>query len=132
MTMILRNADRTIKTFSERGEDFTPQPGETLEEVEMSFASYAARLRISAGQCRGETLRLPAGTGAVQVQVACPGEENVLLEVNNDVQTIPLRDGSGSFLLPVEDGCAYMIRPHDRVRYCAAGEALMVVMVELH
>jgi hypothetical protein len=130
MVTILRNPDHTIKTYSEKGADFMLAPGEYLEEVEGSFAAYAGRLKISAGGCSGETLVLPAGTSAVEVRVTCPGRGSVTLEINNEEKGVTLQDGAGSFQLPLEDGKSYLIQPHDRREFCAAGEALLAVVVE--
>jgi xanthine/CO dehydrogenase XdhC/CoxF family maturation factor len=130
MVTILRNPDHTIKTYSEKGADFVLAPGEYLDEVEGDFAEYAGRLKISACGRSGESLVLPAGTPAVEVRVSCPGRTSVVLETNNEEKEITLENGAGSFTLALEDGKSYLIRPHDRREFCAAGEALLAVVVE--
>lgn len=130
MVAVLRNPDQTIKTFSERGEDFNLSPGETLEDVNMSFANYAARLRISAGGLSGETLRVAAGSPDVPVTITCPGRETIPILVNDEVRDITLVDGVGSFSLPVSQPAVYILKPYEQTLYCPAGEALMVVVVE--
>jgi hypothetical protein len=129
MVSIIRNADNTIKTYSEKGEDFFLAPGETMEEVEGSFADYAGRLKISANGRSGETLFLPAGTLEVEVWVDCPGKNCIALEINNEEKSVMLADGRGSFSLPLVDGMSCIIRPRDCREYCPAGEAIMVVVV---
>jgi len=129
MVAVLRNIDLTIKTFSERGEDFVLAPGETVETLDTGFAEYAGRLKISAGGRSGETLFLPAGSAEVEVLVDCPGKQSVTLEVNKDEVVIPLADWRGRFVLPLVDGTTYVIQPRYRKMYCAAGEALMAVVV---
>jgi hypothetical protein len=130
MVTVLRNPDQTIKTFSERGEDFNLLPGETLEENSLSFANYAARLRISAGGLCGETLRVAAGSADVVVSISCPGRDNVPILVNDEVLEVSLVEGQGSFTLPVSVCAVYIIKPFEQTIYCPAGEALMVVVVE--
>jgi hypothetical protein len=130
MVTVLRNPDQTIKTFSERGEDFNLLPGETIEENNLSFANYAGRLRISAGGLCGETLRVAAGSPDVMVSITCPGRENIPILVNDEVRDVALVDGQGSFILPVSVCTTYIIKPFEQTIYCPAGEALMVVVVE--
>lgn len=129
MVAIIRNADNTIKTYSEKGEDFFLATGETMEEVEGNFADYAGRLKISAYGLSGETLFLPAGTPEVEVRVECPGKNCISLEINNEEKTVILAEGRGSFWLHLVDGMSCIIRPSDRMEYCPAGEAIMAVVV---
>jgi len=129
MVAILRKADGSIKTYAEKGEDFILSPGETMNIIEESFAEYSNRLTISAGGRSGETVTLPSGTQAVQVQVSCPGEISVALNINNEETEVFMVNGWGNFQLPLEDGKTYLISPCDRLKYCAAGEAILAVIV---
>lgn len=128
MVTVLRNADHSIKSFSEQ-EDFILQPGETLETIPVSFTNFAGRLKISVEGRSGETLFLPAGTSSIEIQVRCPGEDSLILEINNEIRRVSLADGCGVFPLELSDGQTYVLRPQDRVRFCAAGEGLMIIGV---
>ncbi len=130
MVAILRNVDGTIKTFSERGEDFVLLPGESLEGMDLSFAAYAGRLRLSAGGRSGETLFVSEGMSSIDVQVDCPGQPAISLDINHEEREVALDAGRGSFSLALKSGATYIIRPHDCTQYCAAGEAVLVIVVE--
>ena len=108
---------------------FVPGTGETIEEVDMPFVAYAARLRLSVDGRRGELIRVPAGTGGVTVRVECPGEPAVRLTVNGEEREVALENGAGDLVLSCAQPGRYVIAPADRVRYCAAGEAVSVVEV---
>lgn len=129
MTVVIRNAAGEIKTFMESASGFVPEPGETLEEVPLRFAEYARRLHLSVGGRSGETIRVPVGAGAVTVRVDCPGEAAVSLRVNGEVREVVLEDGAGRVELPCDVPGRFVITPADRVRFCAAGEAVSVVEV---
>jgi len=128
MIYLIRNADRTIKTFMEQGADCILQPGETLEIAAGSFADYAARLKLSVESRSGETVQCPVGAD-VSVQISCPGQATVALEVNGAAQEIVLENGLGQLVLNGEQPGIFEIRPADRTLFCAAGEAVLTVVV---
>jgi hypothetical protein len=128
MIYLIRNADRTIKTFMEQGTDYILQPGETLEIAAGSFADYAGRLRLSVEGVSGETVRRPLGTD-VTVQVACPGQATVALEVNGATQEVELESGLGDLVLSGNQAGTFEVRPAERTLYCAAGEAVLTVVI---
>lgn len=129
MTMVIRNSAGEIKTFMESASGYVPEPGETLEEVPLPFAEYARRLRLSIGGRSGETIRVPVGEGPVNVRVECPGETAVSLLVNGEAREVALEDGAGAVELPCDVPGRLVIAPADRVKFCAAGEAVSVVEV---
>ncbi len=129
MTIVIRDSAGWIKTFMESSAGYVPEPGETLEEVPVTFAEYAGRLRLFVDGRSGETVRVPAGEGTVSVRVDCPGEVSVSLMVNDEEREIPLENGEGRVELPCDAAGRFVIAPADRVTYCAAGGAVSVVEV---
>jgi hypothetical protein len=129
MTIVIRGNEGVIKTFMESASGYVPEPGETLEEVNLPFAEYARRLRLSVDGHSGETIRIPAGVGFVNVRVECPGEAAVSLMVHGEIQVVELEDGVGGLAVPRDAPGRFVITPADRVTYCAAGEAVSVVEV---
>ena len=129
MIYLIRNADGTLKTFMEQGSDCVLAPGETLELQPGNFADYAARLRLSVDGRSGETVTRPQGTD-VTVQVACPGQISVALEVNGSTQDVVLEGSLGQLVLSGNQTGTFELRPADRTLYCAAGEAVLTVVIE--
>jgi hypothetical protein len=129
MTTVIRDSAGLIKTFMETSAGYVPESGETMEEVAESFSEYARRLRIFVDGRSGETVRVPAGEGEVNVRVECPGETTVSLAVNGEVKEVALEGGLGILVLSRNVPGRYVIAPADRVKFCAAGEAVNVVEV---
>jgi hypothetical protein len=129
MVYIVRNADRSIKTFMEKGDDYILQPGETLEVLAGEFADYASKLRIAVDGESGETIQRYHGSDDVIVQVLCPGQPSVDLEVNGVGETLALTNGAGQFVLSDEVPGTFLIQPADRTQYCAAGESVLMVVI---
>lgn len=129
MTVIIRNAQGNIKTFMEVNSGTVLEPGETLEEVALSFGSYARRLRLVVeGRC-GELVQTTAGSGTIDVRVECPGEVSVALEINGFAETLPLVEGLATLTLSREVPGTFIITPADKTKYCAAGESVCIVEV---
>jgi hypothetical protein len=129
MTTVIRDKAGLIKTFMESSTGYVPEPGETMEEVAVTFAEYAGRLRLFVDGRSGETVRVPACDQTANVRVECPGEQAVSLAVNGENKEVVLEDGLGSLSLSCSVPVRYVIAPADRVKYCAAGEAVSVVEV---
>ena len=129
MTTVIRNSAGMIKTFMESAAGYVPEPGETMEEVPVTFTEYAGRLRLSVDGRAGETVRVPAGEGTVTVRVDCSGEVSVSLKVNGEAREVALENGAGGVELPCNTAGRYVIAPADRVKFCAAGGAVSVVEV---
>ena len=129
MTIVIRDAAGEIKTFMETAAGLVLQPGESLEEVDMPFGTYARRLRLSALGQYGELVRVPAGEEAITVTVECPGEASVLLNINGLAEDVPLVNGNGTLTLGCDTPGTFIITPADRVKYGAVGEAVCVVEV---
>jgi len=130
MISITRNADGTIKTYSAKPD--TPSAlgqGETLELLDISFEEYASRLIISAWGKSGETLRMARDSGEVTVEVNCPGEISVSLDINGLEETLPLINGKAALILSTHVPGTFIIQPVDRGKYCAAGQAVLTVEV---
>lgn len=129
MIYIVRNSDRTIKTYLEKGDDYVLQPGETMEGLSMSFQQYAQRLRLTAGGRGGELVRVPKAPGTVDVKVEAPLTAEITLLVNDLVETVALTGGVGTLKLGTAQAGLFVIQPFDRTTYCAAGGALLAVEV---
>lgn len=129
MTIIIRNAMGEIKTFMETDGGTILDAGETREEIAVPFGVFARRLRLLVNGCGGELIRVSAGSGTVIVAVECPGESSVQLNINGLAEDVPLVDGRGTLLLSAEVVGTFVITPAERVKYCAAGEAVCVVEV---
>lgn len=128
MIYIVRNADGTIKTFSESG-GWVLGEGETVEEVNTTFAEYASRLVLSVNGKTGQGVKVAKGSGDVTVNVSCPGKTSVALTVNGLSETVALTGGNGSLTLMTDVAGLFVIEPADKTQYCAAGEAIAVVEV---
>jgi hypothetical protein len=126
MIYLIRNADRTIKTFMERGDDSALQPGETLEVVNKTFIEYAARLRLSVNNRTCEMVQAAIGE-TVTVIVQAPGHESIDLLVNEQSVNVSLTNGEGELTLTNPIPVQFLIAPADRVNFCAAGEAVIGV-----
>lgn len=130
MISIIKNADGTIKTYS-----FPPdthnvlKPGETLELLDYTFEEYSRRLVISAYGRSGETMRVARGSGEVTVEVNCPGEITVSLDINGMAETLPLINGKSALILSTLVPGTFLIQPADRAKYCAAGQAVLKIEV---
>ena len=129
MTTIIRNADHTIKTFLERGDDVVLSAGETLEFSDTSFVEYAKRLKITLNERSGETIRIPAGSGILELKVSCPGESTVSILVNDLEEVVALTNGLGMIRLSTDAPGFYLLKPGDRTQYAAAGESVLCVEV---
>jgi hypothetical protein len=129
MTVLIRNELGEIKTFMETDAGSRLEPGESLEEMAMPFGAYASRLRLLVDGRSGELIQAAAGSGTVTVQVDCPGETAVALNINGVEETIPLADGKGTLALSCTVPGTFIITPADRKKYCAAGEAVCIVEV---
>lgn len=130
MIKVIRNPDRTIKTFVDNiREDDVLLPGETMEIVLNSFNEYANRLVLSCAGRSGETMRVARGAGEITVEVNCPGEVSVSLNINGTVETLPLINGKAALMLSSEVPGTFLIGPADRASYCAAGQAVLMVEV---
>ncbi len=131
MTFIIRNSDRTIKTFAERVDDFILAPGETIDSSPLSFAEYAARLSLSVNGRTGVIIRVASGAPAVVVDVSCPGESEVDLDVNGLPESLQLVDGKAQLILSTETPGVFIIQPADRTVYAPAGNSFLTVEVTL-
>jgi hypothetical protein len=130
MTCLIRKGNGEIKTCMESAAGVVLEGGETLEEIPMPFGEYTRRLRVYVdGHAGGELTRIPAGSETINVIVECPGETAVRLDVNGLEEDLPLVAGRGMLTLSLAVPGMYIISPADRVKYCAAGEALCVVEV---
>ena len=130
MISIIRNADGTIKTYSEvpdTRENLTP--GETLELLDYTFEEYSRRLIISLAGKSGETMRVARDSGEVTVEVNCPDEISVSLDINGLEEMLPLINGKAALILSTQVPGTFLIQPADRVSYCAAGQAVLMVEV---
>ena len=63
------------------------------------------------------------------MDVDCPGEAQVALNINGLEEIVPLMDGKGTLNLSCEMPGTFVIAPAERTKFCAAGEALCVVEV---
>jgi len=137
MAYLIRTASGEIKTYMESSVGNVLEPGETLEENALSFTDFSRLLRLSVDiggvvakhPVKGELVQVAAGSGSVVVDVDCPGEVKVTLNINGLEESIALVDGKGTLSLSSEVPGTFVIAPADRTKYCAAGEALCIVEV---
>ncbi|MRR29453.1 hypothetical protein EG834_03765 [bacterium] len=129
MIYIIRNPDGNIKNFAERADDLRLNPGETLELSPLTFLQYAERFVLSvAGKC-GETIKAHVGDPAVVVEVSCPEQLTVDLDINGTTETLQLTQGRATLQLSTAVPGVFIIQPADRKIYAAAGEGLLSVVV---
>jgi len=129
MIYIIRNPDGTIKTFAQVGEDMILLPGETMELNSSSFVEYAQRFMLG---CQGKTAQLVTakiGDPLLIVEVQCPGQTSVDLDVNGTVETVPLTNGIGQIQLSTQVPGIFILQPADRQTYAAAGNGLLTLEV---
>jgi len=130
MISVIRNSDGTIKTYSEI---LDPQsvlmPGESLEQLNVGFVEYSKRLVISHAGRSGETIRVPQSSGDLVVEVRCPGETSVALDINGTIETLPLINGQAALMLGSEQPGRFVLKPADARKYCPAGQSLLVIEV---
>lgn len=129
MIYVVRNADGTIKTFSDVG-GWGLADGETVEEVSGSMSEYATRLKLLVNGKTGETIIVSKNSGDITVTVSCPGKPSVDLSVNGVKETVSLSDGEGIITLSTAVSGLFLIEPFDKTQYCAAGEAVLAVEVQ--
>jgi hypothetical protein len=129
MIYIVRNADRTIKTFLERGDDYILQAGESMEISPLSFQEFAGQLRLSAGGVSGRLIQVKQGSEPLEVKVEVPLAGEIALRINDVVEAVALQGGQGCLRLGTEVAGTFLIEPADRTSYCAAGEAILTVEV---
>ena len=130
MISIIRNADGTIKTYSDPPDTREVlAPGETLELVDYTFEEYSRRLTLAAFGRTGETMRVARGSGEITVEVNCPEEITVTLDINSVEEALPLINGKAALILSTLVPGTFFIQPADRAKYCAAGQAVLKVEV---
>jgi hypothetical protein len=130
MITVIRNADGTIKTFSENPEnDFVFTNGETIEYIDTTFTAYAARFVLSCLGKSAETVRVRVGDPQPQVQISCPGQSNVAVDINGTTETLPLNLGKAQIMLSTALPGVFIIQPADRRAYPAGGQGLLIVEV---
>lgn len=129
MTFIIRNPDRTIKTFAQRADDFILAPGESIDTSPLSFSEYASRLSLSVSGSNGEIFRVAAGAPAVVVDVSCPGQSEVDLDINGLAESLQLVDGQAQLTLSTQTPGVFIIQPADRTLYAPAGNSFLTMEV---
>jgi hypothetical protein len=133
MVFVIRNADATIKSWYERGDDLVLLPGETVEVLPISFDEYSKRLCIRFRGRSGEMVCLSRQqmSGNSIIEIICPGEESLDLLVNEKSQRVQLVDGKGSLSLEMDENISsYLIRPANLHKYAAAGQAVLSIRIE--
>lgn len=129
-TFIIRNPDQTIHHFAERGDDIVLSSGQTIEELSIPFPQYAIRLILSVDGLSGQAVFVPAGPQELFVQVFCPGQSSIELDLNGEIQTISLANGLGQLVLNCQTPARFLIQPADRRLFPASGSSLLAIVVE--
>jgi hypothetical protein len=129
MIYILRNPDGTIKTYAERGDDFTLQPGETMDLFPQSFTEYADRFTLKAQNQPGDLVRVHVADPQVKILVSCPGQPSVDVDLNGTIETLQLTQGKAEINLSTAVPGLFIIQPADRRTYAAAGQGFITVEV---
>lgn len=130
MISIVHNPDGTIKTFADNVADVQLLPGETVEELPVTFEEFAARFVLSHNGQPCQTVFLCVGDAPVQVQVSAPGFTSVAIDVNGTPQTVELTNGSGTLTLPTDAPGRFALSPADRVAFCQAGWGSLLVVIQ--
>jgi hypothetical protein len=130
MITIVRAADGTIKTFSERANnDYNQVLGETIEHLDTTMEEYASRFKVSCQGKSGETIQVGALSGDRLVQIATGTDQPIGVSVNGIIETLTPANGFCFVTLGTEVPGIFIIEPADRRLYCAAGEGRLVVEV---
>ena len=130
MITLIRNADGSIKTYSEIPDSIEAlSPGESVETINSTFAEYSRRLSLTCNGRSGETIRVPRSSGDLTVEVRCPGETSVSLNINGTIETLPLIEGQAALLLGTGEAGVFLLQPADTRRYCPAGQSVLTIEV---
>ena len=130
MISLIRNSDGTIKTFSESLDSKEVlSPGESLEYLNTSFVEYASRLVISHAGKSGETIRVPQSSGDLSVEIRCPGESSLSIDINGSIEPLLLIEGQAALLLGTDEAGVFVLKPADTRKYCPAGQSMLVIEV---
>lgn len=129
MTTLIYNPDGTIKNFVSSIEGLELQPGETTLESPLSFAEYAARFSLSHNGQTCQTVFAHVGDAPVEIEVSAPGQSTVDVDVNGQVQTVPLSNGRGILAIPTDTPGPIPLAPADRRTFCAAGDGSLLVVL---
>ena len=130
MITLIRNFDGSIKTYSEIPDKVEAlSPGESVETVNSTFTEYSRRFTLSCNGRSGETIRVSRPSGDLTVEIRCPGETAVSLDINGTIETLPLVDGHAALMLGTEEAGVFLIKPADTRRYCPAGQSILVIEV---
>lgn len=118
MIYIIRNADQTIKTYSEK-EDDSLVGGESRETYAGSMAEYAARFTLSASK---NTIAADGNDESIVTVTTNTGASSIDVSVNGVSVAVPIGGGVGT-LPPISAEIAgfILIQPADKTLYCAAG-----------
>lgn len=128
-TFVIRNPDASIAFFAEKASDLVLVPGQTVEELAVSFVEYASRLVLSVEGVSGQTLTFYADKGEVTVQISAPRQASVDLLVNDLTETVALKDGAGQLILSRQNPGVFIIAPANRQLYPAAGSSFLAVII---
>ena len=130
MISIIRARDGAIKTYSERPHSgYNLALDESVEQMDVEFNTYAQRFTLSCGGRSGETLSVAQGSGDLLVELSCPGESTVDVDINGLVDTLAVVNGKAQLTLSTDVPGVFLLQPADRKRYCAAGEAVLCIEV---
>lgn len=123
---IIRNADNTIKTFSERQEpDSSLQPGETQESVAGTMAEYAGRLALSVSKSQ------IVADGIDEASVIVSTNTNagtIAVDVNGVTENVTMTNGTGEIVVSAEVAGAIVFTPADKTLYAEGGNGAAVVI----
>lgn len=86
-------------------------------------------LILSCAGKSGETLRVARGSGDLVVELSCPDQTLVVIDINGSVESLPLINGKAALLLGTEETGVFILKPADEVKYCAAGQSILVIEV---
>jgi len=130
MPYVLKNKEGHLLTYGETSFPYNAEKGETLAFVEQSMAEYSRRLVLSHKGSACFTVEAHQGDPAVVIDVSTTLDlPSVDLEVNGQLQTIPLVGGKGKLELSTAKPGVFIIRPADRKTFCSAGSSVIVLEV---
>ncbi len=130
MIHVIYDQNGVIKYYVESIEGLELQPGETLEEINVTFEEFAARFTLSHNGQTCLIVYAHVGDPAVEIAVTAPGYSAASVDVNGQPQTVPLINGAGTLIIPTTAPGRFTLAPTDRHAFCAAGNGSLLVVIE--
>jgi hypothetical protein len=129
MINVIYDPSGEIRYYVESTEGLILEPGETIQEINVTFEEFAARFTLSHKGQTCQTVYAHAGDPPVEINVTAPGYASASVDVNGQAQTIPLTNGAGTLFIPTSAPGRFALAPTDRRAFCAAGNGSILVVI---